>query len=221
MPDIYVAPSAKKKPSPKMKPKAHHPLEEKEPRRFENLVKGVIGETSKSPLSALVASPNNISFETQGSDEEIVLLLRRHWIVNIPGMLLIVLLILAPLCLSFFPLLSFLPSRFRVIAIIMWYLFILSFLFEKFLWWFFNVYIITDRRVIDIDFHSLVYKEISEAELEKIQDITYKTGGFMSALFDFGTVFIQTAATEAQIEFEDILQPAKVVKILGKLTRGV
>ena len=210
MPDIYVAPLAKKKPSP-----------EKGSRRFEKLVKGVIRKTNKNPLSALVITPDNVSFETQRSNEEIVLLLRRHWVINIPGILLVILLIFAPLCLSFFPLLSFFPSKFRIIAIIMWYLLTLTFLFEKFLWWFFNVYIVTNRRVIDIDFHSLVYKEISEAELEKIQDITYKTGGFMSALFDLGTVFIQTAATEAQIEFENIPHPAKVVKVLGKLIREV
>lgn len=212
MPDIYVAPSAKKekRASPK-----------KERQRLENLVKDVGGKVTKNPLAAFIAIPDGVSFETQGADEQIVLLLRRHLVVNVPWIFLAIFLILAPLCLSFFPLLSFLPTRFKIIVIIMWYLFVLSFLFEKFLWWFFNVYIITDKRVVDIDFHSLIYKEISEAEIEKIQDITYKTGGFSRTLFDFGTVFVQTAAAEAQIEFEDIPQPAKVVKILGKLTRGV
>lgn len=208
MPDIYVAPSSLKKTLSKR-------------RRFENLVKEVVGKVSKSPLSAFVAAPDNISFETQSQDEQIVLLLRRHWIVNIPWMLSAILLVLAPLCLSFFPLLFFLPTKFKIITIVMWYLFILSFLFEKFLWWFFNVYIVTDKRVVDIDFYSLVYKEISEAEIEKIQDITYKTGGLSRLTFNFGTIFIQTAGATQQIEFEDVPQPAKVVKILGRLTREI
>lgn len=201
-----------------MKPKAHLSLTEKKQQHFENLVKSVVGKVNKHPLSAFLTVPDGVSFETQGDDEQIVLLLRQHWVVNARWILLVILFILAPFCLSFFPLLSFLSVKFQIIAIIMWYLFTLSFLFEKFLWWFFNVYIITNKRVIDIDFYSLAYKEISEAELEKIQDITYKTGGFARAVFDFGTVFIQTAGTVSQIEFENIPQPAKVIKILGKLT---
>jgi len=114
-------------------------------------------------------------------------------------------------------LLTFMPARFQLITVIIWYLLIIAFLFEKFLSWFFNVYIITDERIIDVDFTSLTYRRISDAQIEKIQDITYKTGGLLRAVFDYGDVFIQTAGHQPEIDFESVPKPHQVVRILNQL----
>ena len=90
-------------------------------------------------------------------------------------------------------------------------------IFGNFLSWYFNVGIGTNHRVIDIDFHSLLYKEVTIALLEKVEDVTSKTSGFFSAIFNYGNVFLQTAGTEANIEFMNIPRPALIVKIVNQL----
>ena len=39
-----------------------------------------------------------------------------------------------------------------------WYLILAAFIFEEFLGWFFNVNIITDERIVEVDFHNLIYR---------------------------------------------------------------
>ena len=51
----------------------------------------------------------------------------------------------------------------------------------------------------------------------KIEDVTSKTGGFLSSIFDYGNVFVQTAGTEANIEFVNIPKPSQVAQIINSL----
>jgi membrane protein YdbS with pleckstrin-like domain len=174
-------------------------------------------EENSSPVASFATKPAGVRFETQEDEEEIMLLLRKHWITNVPWLISGILLIFAPLILRWFPLLDFLPTRFQLVAIIIWYLLTVFIIFEKFLTWYFNVNIITDERIIDIDFTNLIYKEISDAKIDKIQDITYKMGGAVRTLFHYGDVYIQTAGTEPNFEFLAVPNPEQVVKILNEL----
>lgn len=207
MPDIYVAPKRKAKAKKPIKKQAEEKAETEKVRETHTV----------NPLAAYVSSPRNIRFENQEAKEEIVLLLRRHWVTNISWILLATLMILAPFFLRFFPLLTFLPARFQVMAVIIWYLLTIAFIFEQFLSWFFNVYIITDERIVDIDFYSLLYKEVSDCKIDRIQDVTYKMGGVARAVFNYGDVFIQTAAEEPQFEFLAVPKPDRVAAVLRDL----
>ncbi len=171
----------------------------------------------KGRFSSVNVFPSGVRFETQEEGENIVLLLRMHWVTNIPWIFLSIIFLLVPLVLSSFPIISFLPWRFQIMSLIIWYLLVTAFIFERFLVWFFNVYIITDQRIVDVDFYNLLYKEVSDAQLEKIQDVTYKMGGVVRILFDFGDVFIQTAGTEPNFDFLAVANPSRVVSVLEKL----
>ena len=210
MPDLYVS-EDKKKPEKKPKEEAKK-IEEKEAKKL-----AIDLEETSSPVASFATKPAGIRFETQEDEEEIMLLLRKHWITNVSWLFLGILLILAPLILRWFPLLEFLPTRFQLIAIIIWYLLTVFIIFEKFLTWYFNVNIITDERIIDIDFTNLIYNEFSDAKIDKVQDITYKMGGAIRTLFHYGDVYIQTAGSEPNFEFLAVPKPEQVVKILNKL----
>jgi membrane protein YdbS with pleckstrin-like domain len=220
VPDIYVAkkPKSSKK---RKKPAVAKAMAGKEkPSNFDVLTKSLKKMGIKPgtyPLGAFVALPKKVSFETQEKKEKIVLLLRRHWLTNLSWALGAGLMSIAPFFLRASADFKFLPFRFQVIGVIMWYLFVLIFVFEKFLSWFFNVYIITDERIIDVDFYSLIYREISQAKIDRIQDITFKSGGLLMAAFDYGDVYIQTAGETQQIEFEAVPHPNRVVKVLNRL----
>ncbi len=174
-------------------------------------------KSAPSPLAAFIPLPKKVKFETQEKEEKVILFLRRHWLTNIPWIAIVFLAFLAPFSLTKVPLLEFLPARFQLVTVMIWILMILGFIFDRFLSWYFNVFIITDERVVDVDFFSLVYREISQAKIANIQDVTYKSGGLFRTIFDYGDVFIQTAAEKLTVECESVPQPSKVVKILNKL----
>jgi uncharacterized membrane protein YdbT with pleckstrin-like domain len=179
--------------------------------------KKVVKKKSPRPLAAFITRPKGIRFENQEKGEEIILLLRRHWITNLPWLLIVILMSLAPILLKFFPFLDFLPLRFRLISVTVWYMLTLAFVFEQFLSWFFNVNIVTDERIVDIDFYSLIYKEISHCKIDRIQDVTYKMGGVIRTLFNYGDVLIQTAGERPVFEFSAVPKPTIVVRKINDL----
>ena len=169
-----------------------------------------------NPLSAYMIKPK-IHFETQDREEKVVLLLRRHVITNFRWILLVAFLSALPAFFEFFPLFGSFPARFQMIVVAMWYLFNVAYIFEHFLSWYYNVYIITDERIIDVDFYSLIYKKVSETKIDNIQDVTFVTGGALRTLFDYGTVYIQTAGEMREFDFEEVPHPDRVAKVLNEL----
>ncbi len=169
-------------------------------------------------LSALMVLPEkNVHFDTQEPEEEILLILRAHWITNLPWVFIAIVLLFAPLVLTFFPLLASFPLNFRLMFIIIWYLILMMYVFERFLSWFFNMTIITDERIIDVDFLNLTTKKVSDADLDKIQDVSFTNAGAIGAIFNFGDVLVQTAAEIVEFVFEKIPDPAMVATILQRL----
>ena len=166
--------------------------------------------------------PGGIRFETQEAKEEIILLLRRHPVTNVGWILVTLLLIIFPVFFFSFILSANIvpknmPLGYFVVLPILWYLGTLGFAFTNFLFWYFNVYIVTNTRIIDIDWISILYKEFSSTQLSKIQDVTYKQGGILDSFFDFGTVYLQTAGTETNFEFELVPHPQHVVRQIDEI----
>ncbi len=188
MPDIFVAPK---------KRKAHHHI-----------------------FTTFVENPHDISFKGQNKTEEVTLLLRKHFITNFGWLLISFILITLPVFgLPFIANLLpvTLPLNFVLMITFFWYLGTFGFIIINFLFWFYNVNIVSTERIVDIDFIYLLYYEISSTVIEKIEDITYKRSGFFGAFFDYGNVYIQTAGAIPSIEFISIPKPSLVVKIITKL----
>jgi hypothetical protein len=172
---------------------------------------------STNPLHAFAAKPANTSFDSQNHEEEVLLLLRQHPVTQIKWILIAIILIFVPYLLSYIGFLSFLPARFQEVAAVGWYLMVVGFAMEAFLDWFYNVYIITDERVIDVDFVSLLFKNVSFAKIDRIEDVSATTAGTLGAIFDYGTVQIQTAGAANEFEFTNIPHPSRVMAFLNDM----
>ncbi|MFH1827117.1 MAG: PH domain-containing protein [bacterium] len=158
----------------------------------------------------------NIHFEGQFDDEEVLLVVRPHpisqlsWIIN--GFILILILILVDITL----LNSLTFMHFIVINTISFVL-VLSFLWFNFLAYFFNIGIITNQRLIDVDYSTVFYKDISETIYSKIEDVSAKSTGVFQSFFDYGDVYIQTAGSDNNVQFKSIHKPSQVVKTIISL----
>lgn len=211
MPEIFVKPT-KTTSKPQINPQPQVVMDE--------------AKVNKMPvrqlLSAFLRKPKGIHFETQEDGEEILLFMRAHpitilgWILGVIILILLPIFIL-PLILGFKILPQFLPAGYYVILPLLYYLGVFGLAFAKFLQWYYNDYIVTSQRIIDIDWVSLLYKEFSSAMLNKVQDVNYRQGGLLDSFFNYGNVFIQTAGTEPNFEFENIPQPDKVVREINAI----
>lgn len=180
-------------------------------------------------FSSYIEQPVNCRFEGQDADEKILLLLRAHPITNLSWIITAILLFITPffipgvLRLINFDL-STIPTQFEIVFLIINYLLVLTIMFEGFLHWYFNVYIVTEKNIVDVDFHSLLFKSIDVAPLRNIEDTSSSMGGIMSSIFHYGDVIIQTAGATKNIDFYAVPKPHQVAdfildethKILGR-----
>ncbi|OGZ96484.1 MAG: hypothetical protein A3I44_00920 [Candidatus Sungbacteria bacterium RIFCSPLOWO2_02_FULL_51_17] len=133
-------------------------------------------------------------------NEQIVLILRRHWIV-----------MMGPLATIFFALvlpsllLLSLSDRFPVLStpqiapIVKFFLalYLLGLLLYALLLWadyYLDVWIITTERLIDINQRGLFVRHISEMNMENIQNVTAEINGMVAMLLKFGNLKVETAA---------------------------
>lgn len=165
-------------------------------------------------FSSFCLYPEGVDFETREKEESIILLLRAHPITNFKWIVVTVLMLFAPGVFSLFGLMSSLPLGFGLILTLSWYLITMAYALEGFLNWYFNIYIVTTHRIVDVDFHNLIYKEVSDTNISKVQDVTYNMGGVIRTIFNYGNVFIQTASEVPNFDFLAVPNPDKVVKVI-------
>lgn len=187
------------------------------PSKFQGIEKTFMDHLKYEKGGVFMPFPRNTSFLGKEDDENVVLVLRRHWEFLLPTAVSIFLILLLPLIIAFI-----IPAESRN-GFFIFSLFLISILVSSslalftYIKWFYNVNIITDQRVIDIDFHSLFSHTTAEARLDKIEDISYKQVGVLSNMFDVGTIYIQTAGAKSEIEFDGIHKPKEVQDILSDL----
>ncbi len=184
--------------------------------RFSPVYQKLAAEKELGSWRSFAVCPPDVKFETQEEGEEVILLLRQHPIVNLGWVLTAILMLMVPALWELMPF-GWMPERFQVMTMVLWYLLVLAFVLEKFLNWYFNVYIVTDERIVDIDFEGLIYRNLSVTQLNNIQDVTFRQAGVGAAMFNYGDVFIQTAAEQREFDFARVPQPARVVEILYML----
>lgn len=169
-------------------------------------------------FKSFIAKPENIFLDIQDKNEKIVLVLRQHLVTQVKdAIVLFGIIFLLPALLKFSGFLSVLPTNFANAFDVFWLALSFGMIFKGFLMWFFNVYIITDERVIDVDFTSMIHRNISSAKIENIEDVTAQTTGPVASIFDYGTILIQTAGEKTEFEFENVPQPAKITKLINEL----
>lgn len=170
---------------------------------------GKIADAVNSPsISSFNAFPKETFFSGQDRGEEIVLIVRQHPIVLLPGIVTSVLVLFIGFVISSvlanYGLLGSKSVAGIIAFLIILTLFILTSIFSAFLKWFYTVNIVTTTRIIDLDFQDVIKHVYTEARLDKIEDVTHKPAGFWSSIFDFGDVYVQTAGTKMGIIMKNV-----------------
>lgn len=187
------------------------------PKKFRKLNKSFLDHIQMGNNSSFMSFPRGLTFLGKEKEENVILIVRSHWIMYVPHLFLALLSLTLPFLFRLvIPELTENLSLFIVFFIFSGLLFLTVLIFAI-VKWYFNVNIITDQRVIDLDFTSVLSHTSSEARLERIEDVTHKQIGLIGSIFDVGTVYIQTAGAKSEIEFNYIPRPREVQDILYDL----
>ena len=170
-----------------------------------------------------ISNPEKVSYDGKDNDEQILYILRRSLITMIPILSLIVVLLMAPFLFS--PIMleaSYNGQRlfgtlFVCALTLFWYLFTFGLSFQYFINWYFNLFIITNKKLVDMDFIGFLYKNISETPLRNIEDVTSTVTGVLGVVFNIGTLAVQTAAEKREFEFEMLDNPSEIRDVISDM----
>ncbi len=216
MPDVY---EAQKEP---VKKEGAFEKEMKESKVWwKEVVDEVLEAMGEYPRSAMMGAyivrPGH-TFITQQEDEEIVLMLRAHPITNVGWILLSIIMLVLPAALELTGIFKNVPGKFMFVGQVTWYLMTFMYAFEKFLFWYYSVFIVTNERLVDIDFTNLLWREITYANLNHIEEPEMVTGGFVRSLLQYGDVTVTTASEKPSVEALAVPYPDHVVDLISRLS---
>ena len=156
-------------------------------------------------------------FATQDGDENVILTLRAHPVTNLPWITITIIGLLFPVIFgSFLNILPFSAVQ-QTFLVLVWYAFFFLFAVANFFSWYFNLGIVSTKKIIDVDVNNILNNQTTETLISRIEQVDNKNLGFLSALFNYGNVFVQTAGEEQNIEFLNVPFPSKVVQIINNL----
>lgn len=104
-----------------------------------------------------------------------------------------------------------------VILTSIYYLYIWLFFFHSFVDYYLDIWVVTNRRVINIEQKGLFSRVVSEQKLYRVQDITSEVHGIMSTMFHYGDIHVQTAGEEPRFVFKQVPHPYDVRKVILNL----
>ncbi len=164
-------------------------------------------------------------FQGQHENESVLRVIHRHWftiVVRLSLILLISCFLLGSL--SVFP--SLFPEalgkeswRFFLFAEHSILLFVWLYVFLIWIDYYFDVWIITSERIVNIEQRGLFTRRISELRFSRIQDVTSSVNGLIPTILNFGDVLVQTAAEEERFVFQEVGDPFAVKDVIMQLAR--
>lgn len=164
-----------------------------------------------------------MKFFGQHENEKVVLLLRRHWTVLINTgtkafFMLFALALALALATIFLPTASQQPFVGIILFCCSTYLlFVWSWVFLRIVDYYLDAWIITDKRIVDIEQAGLFKRVSSTLNLTKIQDITTEVSGMSATMMHYGSLYIQTAGEKERFSMEHVGHPEKVKAIIMDL----
>lgn len=152
--------------------------------------------------------------------ETVLVEARKHWFIF--AMELLPFAILALLPFTILPFLSAVPALapftdFAALsgpasraALGIWLLAVWTGAWGFFTRYYLNVWILTDRRIVEITQHGFFNREVSSTLLARVQDVTTEVRGVLLSLLGIGNIHVQSAGTVDEFHMNGVGQPEKL-----------
>ncbi len=158
-----------------------------------------------------------------GKDEKILLVVKKHWFVVILESFLLIGFILVPFLFYVFterinP--EFITGNVIYLnlavgvgsLLIGWIIFFI-------IWtdYYLDSWIITNKKVIDIEQKGLFSRDVATLKLDKIQDVTFSVEGIIATIIGYGEIRVQTAGTQTEFRMKHVPNPRTVAEAILKI----
>lgn len=80
-----------------------------------------------------------------------------------------------------------------------------------------DAWIITNKRIIDIEQKGFFNRQVSSFPLTRIQDVTYDTVGIIAMWLHFGNVRLQTASISSDLVMKQVPFPEEIKELVSSL----
>lgn len=166
-----------------------------------------------------MAGPNPYGILDFKEKERVVAVIRHHWFVFFRDVVGILILFLLPF--FFIPFVwgtaaqaGSVPGVAGGVVLFFgawWTLIMWNFLFAKWTDYYYDIWVITNWRIVDIDQQGLFRRNTATLlTLDHIQDVEAQLAGVFGNVLNFGHVQVQTAATQREFSMDDVSNPGKV-----------
>lgn len=164
-------------------------------------------------------------FKDMGENEEIVMVLHRNWFYLLQQFLFLFV-VVGILFVSFAFLPQFYPNLLsgvnKPVTLFAQNFFILAIWIYSFLIWvdyYFDIWIVTNERIVNIEQKGMFTRKVSEMTYAKVQDISTEVMGFIPTIINYGDVKIQTAGENENFIFRTVSDPYHVKSVIAELQK--
>lgn len=160
-----------------------------------------------------------LGFNDFKDQERVVMIARHHWWVLFREVFMLAILFVLPFFLV--PLVYLFASQGGAVPTISggvvlffsasWALIMWNLMFARWTDFYFDIWVITNWRIIDIDQQGFFKRNVATLlTLDHIEDVKTELNGIIGNMLNFGHVQVQTAAARDEFEFDDVSNPTNV-----------
>lgn len=163
--------------------------------------------------------------------EHVVREARKHWflfaLTLLPYAILTVIPFTLPAFLAFTPPLAVYAPYFNLGEPLMraslgvWLLVVWTSAWGVFTRYYLNLWVLTNRRIVDIKQRGYFRREVSSLILNRVQDVTTDISGVLPSLLGIGTITVQTASEDVEFTMRGIPRPEQMRDIIMKYVAEV
>jgi len=148
---------------------------------------------------------------------------RPPWFTFLPTILLFVIVFVFSLVLEYVvatrEIGSLQTSNLIILGLGIFQLFALTVFLVSVLDFYYDLLIVTDQRLVDIDQQQLFYRKFSQLNLENVEDVNAVLQGFFQMTLNFGTIQVQTAGEQENFIIHNLKHPNEIVGIISSLSK--
>ncbi len=153
---------------------------------------------------------NNFFFAKHLDDEEeIVLIVRKHWLFGLKALFWPTILFLGLWSIVYFS-----PHMTMFYGIATAEVFVLLWWIRNFMDYYLDAWLITNKGIIDLEWHGWFHRSSARVLYSDIQGVSYEVNGIVGTLFSYGLMEIEKISTGNTIEMEYVKKPRTVESVI-------
>ncbi len=109
------------------------------------------------------------------------------------------------------------PAKLGYLSLFIYFMYLMVLWNIGFIMWtdyYLDMWILTDKRLIDVEQKGLFSREVSSLRLDRIQDIKLQVSGFVQTFVGMGSVYVQTAGSEKEFIIRNAKHPEQAKDLI-------